>query len=744
MNRQKIQLVGVVVVLIVGALFVGKSFGGSASGTKRGLLIVPRPVERRTLEDILNVSGEVRRDETKKINSPVDGQVSDVNKKDGETVNVGDSIFSLNGRASVAVVGDFAFYRSLDVGDVGPDVQQLEKVLVASGSGLSSADDLYTEETRAALQKWQSVHKYPAAVPSAEKTITVSLGQNQAGYTVGKVNSVGYIIAPTASASSKSVSASGVAANGATSGRIASNTSSLRPSVACSGTPVISIAKSANSVPEGSSVTFTITSSCDVLEDLTVNINVTGSATGGASAIRNADYLTINNSVTIAAGTRTATITREIWTDNVIEDEEDLQVAIQQQTFGGSSDAYTLGSTSSARIVVPANGDDLTRTLSIEASSDTVSEGRQVTFTVRSTVKSNQALDFYVRTSGRATEGVDYVKINQDNLQVGANNTTMTFTVDVRADNAVEQDEAFTVSLIADPNFGPSNQPYVIGAKGSATVTIKSGDVPELRLVGGGSVKKGGSTTFRIVADSPASEDTSVVYQLSGSAQEGRDYDVLSGVALLRKGATSVTVTIRTLNNGVIFEPSDMLVANWPSRIGTIDVKAGEFVLQGKTLFNLTEPEFTVVMSVSPTDRAKLKVGQSAKVNFNAGETIIDGQIAQLDDSPTIDAQGNATYEGKVSVQTDLASVDGAKVSIDVTLEKKDNVIAVPVAAVLRASDGDEVRTVNDQGTITRVKVTIGLVDGEWAEITEGLTGNELVVIDVDPASSSANVTQNT
>jgi len=81
MNKQKIQLVGVVAILIIGALFVGKSFGGSSSSAQRGLLIVPRPVERRTLEDVLNVSGEVRRDETKTINSPVDGQVSDVNKK---------------------------------------------------------------------------------------------------------------------------------------------------------------------------------------------------------------------------------------------------------------------------------------------------------------------------------------------------------------------------------------------------------------------------------------------------------------------------------------------------------------------------------------------------------------------------------------------------------------------------------------------------------------------------------------
>lgn len=114
-----------------------------------------------------------------------------------------------------------------------------------------------------------------------------------------------------------------------------------------------------------------------------------------------------------------------------------------------------------------------------------------------------------------------------------------------------------------------------------------------------------------------------------------------------------------------------MLVANWPSRIGTLNVKAGEFVLLGKTLFNLTEPVFTVVMSVSPTDRAKLSPGMIVKVNFNAGESILDGKISELDDSPTVDAQGNSTYEGKVLVASDLESVDGAKVSIDVTLEKK-------------------------------------------------------------------------
>jgi multidrug efflux pump subunit AcrA (membrane-fusion protein) len=61
----------------------------------------------------------------------------------------------------------------------------------------------------------------------------------------------------------------------------------------------------------------------------------------------------------------------------------------------------------------------------------------------------------------------------------------------------------------------------------------------------------------------------------------------------------------------------------------------------------------------------------------------------------------------------------------------------VPVAAVLRSAGGDEVRVINDEGTISRVSVTIGLVDGEWVEITRGLLGNELVVVDIDPKAEA-------
>jgi multidrug efflux pump subunit AcrA (membrane-fusion protein) len=64
--------------------------------------------------------------------------------------------------------------------------------------------------------------------------------------------------------------------------------------------------------------------------------------------------------------------------------------------------------------------------------------------------------------------------------------------------------------------------------------------------------------------------------------------------------------------------------------------------------------------------------------------------------------------------------------------------LAVPVAAVLRTADGDVVRVVADDGTIDRIPVTIGLVDREWVEIVEGLSGDELVVVDVETEGRTA------
>lgn len=701
-NIKKIGLATGLIAVIGVAVLLGRQSGGDS--TNNELLITPRAVERRNLSDVLTVSGEVRRDETKKINSAVDGKVSQINVEDGDTVEVGDGVFALDGRTAVAVPGEFSFYRELTVGSVGPDVKQLETILNDSGYKIRDIDTLFTEETRTALAKWQFDRQYSGSSNESDETITASLSPNGAAYSVGRENTAAFIVTQAVPTSSGS---------------------SLRPTV---NKPKLNISASASTVAEGASVTFTITADVAPTSDLTIALTIGGSATGGDDPANDDDYESIETNVTLPSGQLSVPFTSEIFVDNTIEDQEDITVELSQRLESGE---YDRGSTYFTRVYIPENGSELRPLLTVKASSETISEGSSVTFTVRTSVKSNRDIQFNVTLSGNASQDVDFLTPDRDTYTINAGSYSVDVQIQIRRDNTVEPDETLVLTLNSDTPPSGKTDRYFLGTPTVAEVTIESDDLPELSLVGGGTVAEGGTSSFRIVADAAVTKDTSVNYQLSGTAQNGADYKALSGTIIMRAGSSSVTVPINVINDDVIFKPSDMLVADWPARIGKVEVDEGEFVLQGNVVLSLTEPQFTITMKVSPTDRAELEVGQAVSVDLKVGGQILPGVISELNDSANVGAAGEELYEGTITVTGDFSAVDGATVSIDVTLAEALQVLAVPVAAVLRSADGDEVRIVNDAGTLTRVKVTIGLIDGEWVEIKDGLKGDELVVVDI-------------
>ena len=709
-----------VVALILAGVAIGQMTSDDAASAE--LLIVPRPVERRDLTDMVTINGEVRRQEIQEINLPVDGKVSNVSVEDGDTVDTGDELFALDGRTAVAVSGDFAFYRQLDVGSEGPDVKQLETILAAGGYDVRDIDTLFTEETRRALAEWQRDRDYGGATPEQVETITVGLSSNSNGYQIGKSNTVAYTINPSVAAPS-----------GFAAARLSSSARrSLLPRPVEVGTPakpVIEVSASALDVDEGDSVTITFTATPAPERDTSVDLTIGGSATSGTRDNGSNDYETIDNSFVMPAGQTTVTVTVPVWVDQVKEAREDLTVTITTQ-FGNDPN-YIVGPSDQVRVRIAANGDDLVSYITVDASTNTVDEGSSVTFTLRTTVESNEDLDLSVALSGSAQQNIDLAKLDLDEITIPAGQKSTTLQVQTRRDDLVEGDESIVLSVVDTAD-------YQLGSPSTATVKLVSSDLPELTLAGGGSISEGGSTSFTIIADAPVTEDTSINYQVGGTAQPGTDYKTLTGTVIMRAGSSRVSVTISTIDDDVIFLPSDMVVADWPARVGTVLVDEGEFVLQGSPVLTLNEPDFTITLSVTAGERADLEIGQKVSVSLDSSDQELDGAIATLDENATIADDGSELYEGTIAVEGDVAAVDGARATIDVTLSERLNVLAVPVAAVLRSAGGDEVRVVNDAGTITRVRVTIGLVDGEWVEIVEGLTGNELVVVDVDPQADVA------
>ena len=731
-NQKKIFAgigIGLVLVLLVG-VFVWPGTGGNSNNTQRndGPTYVVAPVERRTLSDEITVRGEIRRDQLQRITANVDGQVSSVLVDDGDTINAGDVLYAIDGRAAVAVDGEFSFFRRLDVGSDGPDVLQLETILSESGYDVGTVDQLFTEETRSGLRDWQIARGYGGASPEPNENIIISLSSNTAGYSIGAQNTIAIELQPsvpdqslTSAKSSWETQTALYSQNTMNAGAFVPANFASQNNVLQDDRPVIEVSVNPGSVVEGETATFTFTSDIPMASDTVIDYVVTGSATADD------DYEDdpLDGSFIFPAGAQSFDLQIETLTDNEIESAEELIIEVGEGFSVGDNLPYRLGALREAKLEITSPAGDV-QTIEIRSITPSVSEGGNLTFEFQTDKISNEDTIIKISVWGTATSGSDFIAEDLE-VELPANQETVSLTFQTRNDSQVEPDEELWVTILSNPN-----ETYAIGSPKSALGIIESNDLPELTISGGGGIGEGGNAEFVINADQPVTEDTSINYTLRGSATPGKDYKELPGTVIMPAGQSQVTVQIETIDDDVLFLPGDMVVASWPARIGTVSVDDGEFILLGQQVLTLTEPDFTITLTLNPTDRGNLEVGMEVEVEIQASDQdAVPGVILELDETATVAADGSERYEGVIQTFEDLDAVDGANVNVDVTREEKIDVITVPVAAVLQDGQGnDVVRVVLTDGTTRQVQVKVGLSEGAYVEITEGLSGEELVLVE--------------
>jgi multidrug efflux pump subunit AcrA (membrane-fusion protein) len=366
---------------------------------------------------------------------------------------------------------------------------------------------------------------------------------------------------------------------------------------------------------------------------------------------------------------------------------------------------------------------DPTPTLTMYALNTVTTKGSPAVFVVYSSSVSSVPVNFNVAESGSAPANEVLPPAGPFTIPPGASSVELQ--VPTRLNGLVQPDAQLSLQLQAGSG-------YAVGNPSFAETTIKSSDVPELTVTGGGSIVAGGVVTFRISASQAPDQDTTIGFEIAGTAQPGQDYQPLPSSVLLPAGQTSVTVLLTTINSGVVFEPTDMMIGAWPIRVGQVFVKQGDIVGPGSQLFTLTDSNFTVTLSASPSDRTQLKVGQTVSVQLQGGSVQATGVISQLDDFVTVNPTTNAeTYMGKISVG-DLGAADGATVTINVTVQAADNVLTVPIAAVKQNGLGQDVVRVIDLNTghVTEVPVQTGLSDSSYMQIDSGLREGQVVIVD--------------
>jgi multidrug efflux pump subunit AcrA (membrane-fusion protein) len=726
MTRSQIMGAFVALALVAGLVIVWQVTGEEESNDNP-IEILTDTVGRQTLRDELTLNGELRRDELSTINSPFDGRVSQVGIADGEEIAAGDVILSLDGRPAVAVNGEFSFYRTLDVGSDGPDVLQLERILFEAGYDPGNIDRLYTEATRAALRNWQIDYGYGGATPEPEETIIISL-QPSNGYQVGDKDTQAILIGPSVPSPGDTPATSGGGA-----GIIPFQDDPIT---------AIGVQITEATITEGETLDVVLTANPAPVVDTQIQLAFGGDATGGdpddiADPDIDVDYLDDpleDSPIVWPANAETFTLTLETFTDTVDEDDETWTISITPEQPIGSGINYDPAPLNTLTVTIEdATPDEVpTFELTIESGDEEIDEGEAATFTITADRELGREVEVRYSLTGTATEDDDYAEQDTDPSFVfpaGADETTVT--IATVQDTTIEPTESLTMTL------QPSDDPtvvYLLGSSISGTVRIQDEDEPELTIVGSEvRVAEGGAVAVTIRADEAPSSDISVDYQVGGTATMGTDFSVLTGTITFPAGARQVDLLVQTLDDDVIFVPSDMIIADWPARVGTVFVDEGETVQLGQSLLTLTEPDFTITLFANPTDRSEIALGQVVTVELEAGDQEVEGRIVELDDAAIITDSGGERYEGVVDVTGELAAVDGATVRIEVVLDERIDAMVVPRAAVFQDATGNPSVRVIDAETLEQrvVAIETGIQEGSYTEVLAGLDGSEIIVVDV-------------
>ncbi len=476
-------------------------------------------------------------------------------------------------------------------------------------------------------------------------------------------------------------------------------------------------------VSPGGSVTLTVSANQAPVQDTPVTLAFAGNALAGT------DYTVPDPVMTLAAGTTSTTVTLATHNRNVIQPSAYIVASISPNPA-----LYAIGTPGST--VVTISGTTALPTVTLTSATTYLQKGQPYAISIGLSQAMSTSLPIALSYGGTAVPGADYVA-PAGTVTVPAGQTSLTVQIPTVTDNVVESDRVLTVSLAA-------SAAYQIGNPSSAAVTITSEVVPKLTISAStGALAQGGAATFVITASQPPSQNTSVNFAVEGTAQPGQSYQPLTGTALLQAGQSQLTVTLQSLQTNITFEPTDMIVGSWPTRVGTVHVKAGQPVAPGTNILTLTEPTLTVTLNASASNRTQLAVGQSCTVQIDGANSSVNGTITELDSTPTELASttpgqaGQQVYQGKIEA-AGLDGADGSGVSITVVTQQESDALTVPIAAVKQNGSGQDVVRVVDLehgGRITEVPVTTGLTEGSYIQIRSGLHAGQTVVVEVDQSS---------
>ncbi|MCY4284104.1 MAG: hypothetical protein OXC65_02050, partial [Thiotrichales bacterium] len=488
---------------------------------------------------------------------------------------------------------------------------------------------------------------------------------------------------------------------------------------------------------EGLPVTFTVTLSTPSAEAVTVTATTTdGTATAPG------DYTAKTETLTIAAGDTKASFAVTTLADQVIEIDETFTVTLSKASGASIADATATGTI----IGVKAQ---------FSVSDASAREGQDASFTItRSGDTTGPA--FVLWTTGddptegasKASPGDDYTRVRSPRrVSFAPGDATKTITVSTRADNLLDGDETFAVTL---------------GAHGGAALddTLGIGTITEgttAYSVDDASVAEGEDATVTISRLGYTAGASSVRWRTANDntadairATADDDYTRQRGPLKVdfAADATSVDITVETVedtldepdetfrvllskhnNTGVLSDDTAIVTITDDDGTPTVSVDDAKAVDEGDA-GDTASLTFTVKLSAAS--------GRAVTVPYTLGGSAKRGVDYEVPKALSVSvAPGDDSTDIAITVTGD--AVDEANETVTVTLGDPTN---ATVSTVEGAGDASGTITDDDARGVTVSKTELTLDEADDAA-TEGTTehiGTYTVVLDSKPAAGTVTI----
>ena len=318
--------------------------------------------------------------------------------------------------------------------------------------------------------------------------------------------------------------------------------------------PEVNVSGGGNILEGAGLVNFTVTLSAMRTTAVTVDFDLTGTATPGV------DFLAPANPVTIPAGALSALISIEPIDDGIVEGTETVDI-----TLTGATGA-TLGTSLTAAVTI-----EETPVLSASISGGTtiLESDAPIDLMVSLSGPAPLPTNVLFAVAGTATPGADFL-INSSPLTIPQGASFGFITIEPLPDSMMESTETIEVTLLAVSGGQ-------VAAPATATVNLDNVSQPTVTLSGSGQMALEGSglMTVTVNLSAPLTQNVIVDFGFAGTATPGSDYLATASPVAIVAGTTATTIGIDPLADSLIEGDETVIVqiltASGGAAIGAAD-----------------------------------------------------------------------------------------------------------------------------------------------------------------------------